>query len=214
VRPRVRDAPYGPNKTYGFTAGWVDTAGLVEVAFGKIEARIKPPRELPNVWPTFWTISDLFPHCWPSGGEIDILERVGGFRNDSVYATYHWGQECDVDDWNNDLKGGEIMPPAGERWSDAFHNFTLYMNATMLTWAVDGAPYVSRVAGQPGDLFVPSWPLYAIFNVAISPYVGPQPTPTDGFPTYMLVDRVTWSEWAGDSPGPGVYPIPAGPPPS
>ena len=106
------------------------------------------------------------------------------------------------------------MPPAGERWSDAFHNFTLYMNATMLTWAVDGAPYVSRVAGQPGDLFVPSWPLYAIFNVAISPYVGPQPTPTDGFPTYMLVDRVTWSEWAGDSPGPGVYPIPAGPPPS
>jgi beta-glucanase (GH16 family) len=213
VRTQVRDAPYGPNKTYHFTSGWVDTAGLVEVAYGRLEARIKAPKELANLWPTFWLINDLFPWCWPWGGEIDILERVGGFRNDSVFATYHWGSQCNVDEWEGDLKSGQVAPPPGEQWSDAFHVFALFTNKTMMTWAVDGVPYVSRTAGEPASLFVPAWPLYAIFNVAISPYVGPQPTPTEGFPSFMLVDRVSWYVWGVNSTA-GEFPIPVGPPPA
>jgi hypothetical protein len=208
---------------YNWTSGWVDSVGNVQFTFGKVEASIRLPKENNGVWPAFWVEDDAdwpppsFPplwartHCWPTGGEIDILEAFGGQDDESIKATYHWGTQCYSDDWWADgAKQGraarqDFCGPGGF-FSDAFHNFTLFWNASALTWAIDGRPYVSRVAGEPASLFIPQWPLWMILNTAIDSYHG-QP-PHDGYPVYMLVDRVSVWAWGGPSSGPGQFPIP------
>jgi beta-glucanase (GH16 family) len=209
LRTQARDVQHG-SRTYHFTSGWIDSLGLVELAFGKFEARIRLPLELPGLWPAYWLVDDNH-HCWPQGGEIDILEAVGGFRDDGVFGTYHWGTSaCGVDAWTKDGDRNGLSPrPAGGHFSDDFHNFTAYYNASVITWAVDGQPYVSRVAGQPAGLFVPAWPLYTILNTALSFWAGPQPPPRDGYPAYMRVDSVRAWSWAGPgNASTGDFPVP------
>ena len=87
IRTQARDVQYG-SKPYHFTSGWVDTLGLVELSYGKFEASIRLPEELPGVWPAYWLVDDN-KHCWPVGGEIDILEAVGSFRDDSAFGQVH-----------------------------------------------------------------------------------------------------------------------------
>lgn len=208
LRTQARDVVSHSGKAYHFTAGWVDTLGLVELGYGKFEARIRLPAELPGLWPAYWLVDDNH-HCWPVGGEIDILEAVGGFRDDSIFGTYHWGSACGSDAWTRDGdRNGDAPRPSGAHYSDDYHVFTAYFNASVITWAVDGAPYVSRVAGQPAGLFVPSWPLYTILNTALSFWTGPQPPPRDNYPAYMYVDYVRAWEWGGPSNGPGGFPVP------
>ena len=123
--------------------------------------------------------------------------------------TYHWGPACGDDAWTRDGdRNGAVPPPKGGHFSDAYHNFTVYWNRTVITWAVDGTPYVSRVAGQPSGLFVPSWPLYTILNTALSFWAGPQPPPTVGYPAAMRVDEVSAWVWAGAGSATGDFPIP------
>lgn len=62
-------------------------------AEGRFEARIKLPQPARYVWPAFWLLPQSNPdgrhstdpavsRCWPTGGEIDILESVGQYKND------------------------------------------------------------------------------------------------------------------------------------
>lgn len=199
IRTRSRNVTYG-SKPYRYTSGWVDTHGTAtgENTFGKFSARIQLPFEAPDVWPAYWLVDDNN-HCWPMGAEIDILEAVGGARGDAIFGTYHWGSACGKDAWESDKRNGAVPPPGGVPFSADFHNFTVYWNRTVITWELDGNPYVSRVASQPADLFVPSWPLYTIFNTAIAYWGGQQPPPPLAEPVFMRVD---WAgAWRWDGPG-------------
>jgi beta-glucanase (GH16 family) len=74
IRTSSRDVMYG-NKPYNFTSGWVDTSNKVEFLYGKIEADIKLPKELPGVWPAWWLVQDKGGHCWPVG-EYNLMLLV------------------------------------------------------------------------------------------------------------------------------------------
>jgi hypothetical protein len=86
---------------FNWTSGWVDSVGNVQFTYGKVEASIRLPKENNGVWPAFWIEDDAdWPnaasapsvgartHCWPTGGEIDILEAFGGQDDESIKATY------------------------------------------------------------------------------------------------------------------------------
>jgi beta-glucanase (GH16 family) len=209
IRTRSRNASYG-SRQYHFTSGWVDTRGsaLGENTYGMFSASIQLPQEAVGVWPAYWIVDDNN-HCWPTGAEIDILEAVGSVKGDEITGTYHWGQTCGADDWEKDgQRNGAFPHPPGEPFSAAFHNFTAYWNRTAITWEVDGHPYVSRLAGQPADLFVPSWPLFTIFNVAMSFFGVPQPPPPLAQPTYMRVDWAGAWRWDGPGGATGDFEIP------
>jgi beta-glucanase (GH16 family) len=66
IRTSSRTEMYG-KKQYNFTSGWVDTSNKVEFLYGKIEADIKLPKELPGVWPAWWLVQDKGGYCWPVG---------------------------------------------------------------------------------------------------------------------------------------------------
>jgi beta-glucanase (GH16 family) len=209
IRTRSRNASHGA-RLYNFTSGWVDTRGsaLGENTYGKFSARIQLPVEAVGVWPAYWLVDDNN-HCWPTGGEIDILEAVGGVKGDSVSGTLHWGQACGKDDWEGDgQRSGHFPHPPGAPFSADFHNFTAYWNKTAVTWEVDGQPFVSRLAGQPADLFVPSWPLFTIFNTAMSFFGVPQPPPPLAEPVFMRVDWAGAWRWDGPGGATGDFEIP------
>ena len=209
LRTRSRNASYGARQ-YHFTSGWVDTRGsaLGENTYGMFSARIQLPFAAVGVWPAYWLVDDNY-HCWPMGGEIDILEAVGSVWGDSVAGTFHWGQACGKDDWEADhQRNGHFPHPPGEPFSAAYHNFTAYWNRTAITWEVDGQPYVSRKAGEPADLFVPSWPLFTIFNTAMSFFGVPQPPPALAEPVYMRVDWAGAWRWDGPGGATGNFDIP------
>ena len=188
----------------------MDTRGSArgENTYGMFSARIQLPLESVGVWPAYWIVDDNN-HCWPTGAEIDILEAVGGVKGDSISGTMHWGQTCGVDDWEKDgQRNGHFPHPAGTLFSAAYHNFTAWWNRTAVTWAVDGMPYVSRVAGEPADLFVPSWSMFTIFNTAISFFGVPQPPPPLAQPVFMRVDWAGAWRWDGPGGATGDFAIP------
>jgi hypothetical protein len=83
------DAPpcyYGAPCAY--TSARIVTAGALEVAYGRIEARLKIPTGQ-GLWPAFWLLGhDLAEVGWPEAGEIDVMENVGR-EPDVVHGTIH-----------------------------------------------------------------------------------------------------------------------------
>ena len=75
-----------------YTSARINTAGKVEVRYGKLEALIKLPKGQMGVWPAFWMMGTGAAN-WPFCGEIDIMEYMcTGDQNSwkQVLTTFHW----------------------------------------------------------------------------------------------------------------------------
>ena len=65
---------YGPCQ---YTSARLLTKNRFEVAYGRVEARVKVPSGA-GLWPAFWMLgTDIDQVNWPQTGEIDIMEYVG-----------------------------------------------------------------------------------------------------------------------------------------
>lgn len=74
-----------PNDTAPYLTGGVFTRGKKAFTNGRIEIRAKL-NAARGAWPAIWMMPEK-PIVWPSGGEIDIMERL---NNDSIaYQTVH-----------------------------------------------------------------------------------------------------------------------------
>jgi beta-glucanase (GH16 family) len=63
--------------TRPFTSASLETKGLFETKYGRLEARAKIPRGQ-GLWSGFWAIgSDFDGVGWPRSGEIDMMENLG-----------------------------------------------------------------------------------------------------------------------------------------
>lgn len=205
LRTRWNPTYYG-TKLYNYTSCWIDSADKPggELTYGRWDIRAKLPNpQALDVWPALWLVDDNN-HCWPVGGEIDIMEAVGGVKNNSVFGTYHWGAACGVDAWSTTGQYNQIYPNASNGqglidFSQDYHVFSVEWNVTSVRWFVDDVFYVRRDVNQPEGLFIPAWPLYTIFNVAISPWGPQQPPRLDNWPTFMYVDWVkVWQDPDGE----------------
>lgn len=104
------------------------------------------------------------------GGELDIMEMVGGLHNSSVMGTYHWSEsQCYVDDWD---KRNANFPPLNSStsidFSADYHVFSATWTPYQLEWFVDGNLYYHRDVAQPWSLFIPNTPMYLILNTALA----------------------------------------------
>lgn len=175
--------PAGPQSKglYNYTSAWLDSAlnPLNKFTYGHFEWVAKLPNpNATSIWPALWLVTDgMDPNstrAWPVGGEIDIIEAVGGFRNNSVFGTYHWGSAPGKDDWTVDHYNAAYpnisqgMAPID--YSQDYHTFGGTWSPEALVWYVDGNQYEVRRPGDsnPPTLFIPSWDLYAVMNIAIA----------------------------------------------
>lgn len=85
IKEEYRGAPY--------TSASVITGPKHTWMYGRIEMRAKLPYSQ-AVWPAFWTLGANFfdGTDWPTCGEIDIMEMVGGdgTKDNETLSTVHW----------------------------------------------------------------------------------------------------------------------------
>jgi len=84
---------------YNYTSGAVFSKGKVSF---QGPARVCVRAKLPGgegggngIWPAHWLMPDN-DACWPSNGEIDIMEMVNG--DGDLHGTYHWQTDGNCND--------------------------------------------------------------------------------------------------------------------
>jgi uncharacterized protein (TIGR03437 family) len=178
-----------------YTSGRVKTQGLFSFAYGRIEARIKPPYGA-GIWPAFWMLgSDIDTVNWPECGEIDIMENFGadtsggddgGFNHGSLHGPGYTG---------TGLTGEYDFPP-GQSISNDFHVFAVEWDPTSIQFFVDGNLFETQTlnalpAGDTWEFNNTENPFFIIMNVAIGGIPGYIASPANTpFPQQMLVDWV------------------------
>ena len=169
-----------------YTSARINTAGLFEPKYGRIEARIKLPPGA-GLWPAFWMLGDNFGDVgWPRSGEIDIMEFVG--RNpDVVFGSLHGPNYSGAEAFSR-----ETDLPDGGDFSDDFHVYRIDWDPGRIAFRVDGELYQTRSSSEINaeGTWVFDHPFFMILNVAVGGTLGGQVSPETEFPAVMLVDYV------------------------
>ncbi len=116
--------------------GQMHTSSFKQV-YGFYEARMNLPGSNGSTYnfPAFWIVpySDGAP-CWPTGGELDVMETIGG----GAKASYGQGSSCD-----NVSNGWPHADPGGGDWT-GWHTFAVDWEADSFTIYYDG-----KQVGEP-----------------------------------------------------------------
>jgi beta-glucanase (GH16 family) len=158
---KKEDATYerdGKELTSHYTSGKVITRKKFNYQYGRTEIWAKLPKG-PGVFPAFWSMGEL--RGWPWGGEIDIMEIVGGsdqwgnvYRDGQVLASLHWcAPEVEPHDAWVTGKGvnrgpyGEYSLPNrqnGQVFGDEYHLFGAEWTKDKIIAYVDDIKYGER----------------------------------------------------------------------
>jgi hypothetical protein len=161
------------------------TKNRFEVAYGRIEARIKVP-EGAGLWPAFWMLgTDIDQVNWPQTGEIDIMEFVGRVPNE-VFGTLHGPGYSGGQSYGDTYDVGE---PVG----DQYHVFSVEWQPNRIVWRIDGIQYFAATPDDPflqGKQWVFNHPFFILMNVAVGGNFGGAVGEDTVFPQSMSVDYV------------------------
>lgn len=173
---------YGPCQ---YTSARLLTKNRFEVAYGRVEARIKVPTGA-GLWPAFWMLgTDIDQNPWPQSGEIDIMENVGRLPN-QVFGTLH----------GPGYSGGQSYGKVydlGKPVADDFHIFAVEWQPDKIVWTIDGIPYFTATPNDAflqGKQWVYNHPFFILMNVAIGGNFGGEVGSATTFPQTMSVDYV------------------------
>jgi beta-glucanase (GH16 family) len=173
---------YGPCT---YTSARLLTKNKFEIAYGRVEARIKAPRGA-GLWPAFWMLgTDIDQVNWPQTGEIDIMENVGRLPN-QVFGTIHGPG------YSGGQSYGKIYD-MGKPVADDFHTFAVEWQPNKIVWYVDGIQYHQATPSDAflqGKQWVYNHPFFMLLNVAVGGNFGGAVGADTTFPQTMLVDYV------------------------
>jgi beta-glucanase (GH16 family) len=164
-------------KGYQYTSGRLESEDRIAFRYThRVVTRAKMPRGRGS-WPAIWLLASKC--CWPSSGEIDILEQWGG--NKKIY-------QCDTHTGGNP---GDIGPSNYDYGSDAeastnFHNYIVEWYKDSLIFIIDSTRMgAARYNGGPFN----TNDHYIILNVALGGMMGGG-IDNNQFPMDMVVDWV------------------------
>jgi beta-glucanase (GH16 family) len=113
-----------------------------------------------GVWPAHWMMPDNG-DCWPSGGEIDIMEMVDG--DGVTQASYHWNREACSDACRNGTQGCRLS--IGAKHPDptdtsVFHEYAVEYSKDHIHYAFGASAILSLTAWHAsGALDTRNWPV-------------------------------------------------------
>jgi beta-glucanase (GH16 family) len=161
----------------------VNTRGLFEFLYGRVEVRAKLPAGN-GTWPAIWMLGTSIGQVgWPTCGEIDVMENVG-FEPTRIHGTVHTAAYNHV---AGTAKGASVT--VASPWED-FHVYAAEWYADRIDVFVDGQKYFTfRNEGTGSRTWPFDKPHYVLLNLAIGGSWGGQKGIDDSrFPHRYLVD--------------------------
>lgn len=177
---------------YAYTSARIKTQSKFFFEFGKVEARIKLPYGK-GMWPAFWMLGENISSVgWPSCGENDIMEMIGGsgtgssgnpLSDSTAYGTLHWSQSG-----SEASSGGKYSLSSG-KFADDFHLFGVIWTSKIVQFYVDNTVYY-QVDITPTALNAFRNNFFIILNLAVGGTWPGSPDNSTVFPQAMQVDYV------------------------
>ncbi len=173
---------YGPCR---YTSAKITTRGKMEVAPGRVTARIKlAPGQ--GLWPAFWLLGrNISTVGWPASGELDIMENRGSAPAITSSAIHGPG-------YSGNTPFVHARPLQVGTFTDSFHTFAVEWDSLTIRFFVDDTVhYVVRrgdVAHYGNWVF--DQPFFVILNLAVGGNFDGDPASDAIFPATMLVDYV------------------------
>jgi beta-glucanase (GH16 family) len=137
-----------------YASGIVTTLGKFSFTYGFIEARVYLPAAANGDiadWPAFW--ADGADGNWPTSGEIDILEGLGG------QACYHFHYGT-----SNDPQGPGAC--VNGTFTGGWHTFAADWEPGIITYYYDGVDVGALTEGITAD------PMYLILDLSLDHVYG------------------------------------------
>jgi beta-glucanase (GH16 family) len=186
----------------GLTSSMLTSKDLQEFTFGTWAAKIRLPYGQ-GMWPAWWLLGngDKYKLWWPTVGEIDILEMIGGHNSNpndqTAFGTVHWNNLSNtMNPWNNKQIAAGRRTPDGSKLHNNSLVYWAEWNSTTIRIGVNEFVYsqinttILPESINPVWAFRGMWPYYMILNIGIG---GPWPGPPDNttiWPQQMIVDWV------------------------
>ena len=171
-------------ENFNYTSSRIKTQGKQAFKYGRVDIRAALPYGK-GIWPALWMLGENFSTVgWPSCGEIDIMELIGGegLNDRTVHGTLHWNHNN-----THASYGGSNSLPSGEIFAEEFHVFSIIWNESQIRFYRDDIQYhVMNIAGIPAF----HEEFFFIFNVAVGGNWPGAPNATTVFPQKMMVDYV------------------------
>ena len=172
--------------SFNYTSSRIKTQGLQSFQYGRIDVRAALPYGQ-GYWPAIWMLGENISSAgWPSCGEIDIMELVGGgsFNNRTIHGTVHWSENGAHASY-----GDASTLPSGEMYAEQFHVFSIIWNASSIRFLRDDVQYHDiNISGSDLSAFQNN--LFLILNVAVGGNWPGSPNQNTLFPQTMAVDYV------------------------
>jgi len=166
-----------------YTSSRMKTQSKKSFQFGRIDIRALLPKGQ-GIWPALWLLGDNIQSVgWPSCGEIDIMEMIGGSgRENTVHGTVHWDNDGHVQ------AGGGYTLQSGI-FANEYHVFTITWDETYLTWFMNDIQFY-QISITPSHMTEFRQKFFFIFNLAVGGNWPGNPDATTVFPQQMRVDYV------------------------
>lgn len=168
-----------------YTSSRLKTQGIKSWKYGRIDIRAALPYGQ-GIWPAFWMLGDNISSIgWPSCGEIDIMELIGGagLNDKTVHGTVHWSEN------GSHAQFGKSKTLASGKFADEFHVFSIVWNQNSITWLLDNVAY-NTVDITPTKMNAFKENFFLIFNMAVGGNWPGNPDATTIFPQKMYIDYV------------------------
>ena len=182
---------------HAYTSGRINTAGKLDITYGRIEASIQAPAGQ-GLWSAFWMLpTDYAYGPWAASGEIDILEVFSRDPAPFAQAALHYGMAWPLNTLDY-AKYADVDP------ADGFHVYAAEWDAEEIRWFVDGTHFHTvrrntywnyyrdadtntHVSG--GDSAPFDRPFHVLLNLAVGGNL-PGPPVANALPGELKVDYV------------------------
>ncbi|CAF3993386.1 unnamed protein product [Adineta steineri] len=187
-----------------YPSAMITSAGLQQFTYGKFAAKLVAPYGK-GLWPAFWLLGNAWAHYgfyWPTVGEIDILEMIGGWvwgvnQDKTAYGTVHWNNASNtLSPSNAAAQGTSWSTPDGSMLHNNSLVYWTEWNETNIVIGVNEFTYftlnTNNISGSinPVDAFHGKWPFYLLLNIAVGGSWPGSPDNTTVWPQNMVVDWV------------------------
>ena len=171
---------------YNYTSSRLTTQNKQSFQYGRVDIRAVVP-EGQGIWPALWMLGDdITSVSWPACGEMDIMELVG-HEPSKVHATVHFGNDFSV----HQYIGSSYSLSNGEKFSEAFHVFSLIWQEDYIQFLVDDQVIHEFTPSGTGNQPYPfNDTFFFIFNVAVGGNWPGSPNASTVFPQRMIVDYI------------------------